>query len=83
MCGWVVQSKKISYYGAMSYNKPGIIKEEDVEDFLLWLESGVKRGWVSDSVCSIHEGTPLTDEEEEMLSEGDDPCIRVLRVWDR
>ena len=66
----------------MGNNKPGRIREEDIENFLLWLEEGHKRGWVSDVVCSIHDGTPTTDQEAEMLDDGEDPCIRVIRVWD-
>ena len=64
----------------MRKTKPGI-KEEDVEDFLLWLEEGHKRGWVSDVVCQTHDGTPMTDEEIEDCEDGGDPCIRVVRVW--
>lgn len=50
-------------------------------EFVEWLAIGQAAGWVSGVVCDRHEGTPLTEAEVEELDAGDDPCIRVLRVW--
>ena len=38
-------------------------------------------GWCSEIVCNTHEGTPMTDIEEEEWDQGLDPCVHVLRIW--
>lgn len=49
-------------------------------DFPEWVAAGKARGWVSDVVCSMHEGLPTTEEEDEELDQGD-PCLPAMRVW--
>lgn len=57
-----------------------IDKTED-EEFFDWIQHGVQRGWISDVVCDTHQGPDMTDEELEEFDEGQDPCIRIVRVW--
>jgi len=47
-----------------------------------WLAFGRDKGWVSDPVCDIHAGLPLTPEEEWAFDQGADPCIHVLRLYE-
>lgn len=46
-----------------------------------WLAMGVNAGWISQGVCAMHEGLPMTDEEEQEFEDGGDPCQPALRVW--
>ena len=39
------------------------------------------KGWCSDVVCSTHDGLPLTEEEENEMEEGWDPCIPAIRLY--
>jgi len=42
-----------------------------------WLKIGWDNGWCSPPVCGIHDGIPMSyDEEEE-----DEPCVTVVRVY--
>lgn len=57
-------------------------------DFDDWLTYGRSRGWITKPYCDMHEPTPLSAEEEDILNgayeddEGyDDPCIPVVRIW--
>ena len=46
-----------------------------------WLQYGIKKNWVTDSFCYIHEGDPYMDEEEQQQwDEGGDPCMLVIKV---
>jgi hypothetical protein len=46
-----------------------------------WLQIGLDNAWVGPSVCSTHDGIPMTGEEEEEMYEGD-PCVHVLRLYE-
>lgn len=46
-----------------------------------WLEHGQLEGWISDPHCQTHDGTRMTEEEDEQFNDGDDPCIIVVRIW--
>ena len=50
-------------------------------DFREWVSFGVEKGWVSFPVCDIHEGLPMTPEEEDEWADGYDPCVVAMRVW--
>ena len=47
-----------------------------------WVQYGIQKGWVTDSICATHEGTYEygTDEEREQWDEGGDPCDLVLKL---
>ena len=51
-------------------------------DFEEWMKIGYDNGWVGPSVCSTHDGIPMTYDEELEFEEGADPCIHVLRLYE-
>jgi hypothetical protein len=55
--------------------------ESNFDEFEIWLENGIERGWVSEPFCNTHEGDPyMTDEEMQEWDEGGDPCQVVLKI---
>lgn len=53
----------------------------DSEEFGLWLEQGIKNGWVTTPFCNTHDVDPgMTEEEQEDWDSGLDPCQHVLRI---
>jgi hypothetical protein len=55
--------------------------ESDFDEFEIWLENGIERGWVTKPFCNTHEGDPYMDEEEQQEWEaGGDPCQVVLKI---
>ena len=55
--------------------------ESDFDEFEIWLENGIERGWITEPFCNTHEGDPyMTDEEEAEWEEGGDPCQVVLKI---
>lgn len=46
-----------------------------------WCEFGIVQGWVSPFVCEIHDGVPMSYEEEFAMQEGDESCIWVMRRY--
>lgn len=46
-----------------------------------WLEVGIYSGFCSPPHCTMHEGLPLTDEEEAVFEEGLDTCVPAVRIW--
>lgn len=48
----------------------------------LWLEYGWRQGWCGPPVCEMHDGTPMSIEEEDMIFNGEDPCITIIRLYD-
>lgn len=56
--------------------------ELDVEfdEFSIWLQNGIDRGWVTDPFCATHDGDPYMSEEESLeWEEGGDPCLFVTK----
>ena len=56
----------------------------DEDEFWIWLNSGIDRGWVSKISCYVHDGAKLSDEEEEIVDrEGDLDaiCVPIVRIW--
>lgn len=49
--------------------------------FDVWMETGIRKGWVGAPICYTHDGLPMSEEEEQEFEEGD-PCIHVLRLYD-
>jgi hypothetical protein len=55
--------------------------ESDFDEFEIWLENGIERGWVTEPFCNTHEGDPyMTYEEAAEWEEGGDPCQVVLKI---
>ena len=55
--------------------------ESDFDEFEIWLENGIERGWVTEPFCNTHEADPfMTEEEEQEWEEGGDPCHVVLKI---
>jgi hypothetical protein len=55
--------------------------ESDFDEFEIWLENGIERGWITEPFCNTHEGDPyMTDEEAAEWEEGGDPCQVVLKI---
>ena len=55
--------------------------ESDFNEFEIWLENGIERGWISEPFCNTHEGDPyMTEEEEQEWEEGGDPCSFHVKV---
>ena len=53
------------------------------QEFEIWLENGIKRGWVTEPFCNTHEGDPyMTEEESEEWEAGGDPCQVVIKIND-
>jgi hypothetical protein len=51
-------------------------------DFETWLQFGVDKGWCGAPVCEPHDGLPMTEKEETAYSEGEDPCVHVIRLYE-
>jgi hypothetical protein len=53
----------------------------DAQEFEIWLNNGIERGWISEPFCNTHEGDPyMTEEEEKEWEAGGDPCQVVLKL---
>lgn len=53
------------------------------QEFEIWLNNGIDRGWISPPFCNTHEGdTYMTEEEQQEWEEGGDPCQVVLKILD-
>lgn len=50
-------------------------------DFDSWMELGLQRGFVGPPVCFIHDGVPMTPEEEAELDEHGEVCVHVIRPY--
>ena len=46
-----------------------------------WIKIGYDNGWCGPEVCYTHDDIPLSPIEEEMLNEGDDVCLYILRLY--
>lgn len=51
-------------------------------EFDKWYEIGLRNSWISPSVCYTHDGLPTTSTEDEEFSQGNDPCVFVMRVYE-
>jgi len=59
------------------------VREElsDMQEFDIWLENGINRGWITPPFCNTHDGDPyMTDEEAQEWEDGGDPCLVVVKV---
>jgi hypothetical protein len=51
-------------------------------DFEEWLTIGYEKGWIGAPVCYVHDGLPMTEQEDAMWADGDDPCIHIIRLYE-
>jgi len=47
-----------------------------------WLQEGLSLGFCGPAVCYPHDGLPMTEEEDNQFSEGEDPCIHIIRLYE-
>jgi len=53
----------------------------DIQEFDIWLENGINRGWITPPFCNTHDGDPyMTEEEEKDWEDGGDPCQPVVKL---
>lgn len=52
------------------------------DDLWNWLQKGIEAGWIGTPRCYFHDGFDTTEEEEKEITEGYDPCIVLIRLWD-
>lgn len=58
-----------------------MIDNLNIDEFQIWFQNGVDRGWITDMFCATHEGAPiLSEEEEKEWEDGGDPCQFVVRI---
>ena len=80
----IISAQEYTYY--MNEEFEEILKdiqniESDFDEFEIWLENGIERGWITEPFCNTHEGDPyMTDEEQEEWESGGDPCQLVLKI---
>ena len=56
-------------------------KEAEFNEFEIWFQNGIDRGWITAPFCNTHEGDPyMTDEEMQEWEEGGDPCMFVVKL---
>lgn len=53
-----------------------------------WLKYGVENGFCSEQFCNTHDSSPMHESEEQLWSDGYDPCMHVVRLgtmedWDQ
>lgn len=47
-----------------------------------WLEYGWSRGWCGPAVCVDHDGVPMTEEESELVWDGEEICVFIVRLYE-
>lgn len=58
-----------------------MIDDSNIDEFQIWFNNGVERGWITDVFCATHDGIPpLNDEEAQEWEDGGDPCQFVVRI---
>ena len=59
------------------------VREEisEMQEFDIWLENGISRGWITDPFCNTHDGDQyMSEEEAKEWEEGGDPCQVVVKI---
>ncbi len=51
-------------------------------DHEAWLRYGWEMGYCGPPICYIHDGLPLTADEEEDWADGGDPCLHIVRLYE-
>lgn len=47
-----------------------------------WLEYGYRQGWCGPPVCYTHDCIPMSEQEDNEFSDGGDPCMHIIRLYD-
>ena len=56
-------------------------KTLSLDEFEIWLNNGIERGWITEPFCNTHDGDPyMTEEEQEGWESGGDPCQVVIKI---
>ena len=56
-------------------------KTLSLNEFEIWLNNGIERGWITEPFCNTHDGDPyMTEEEEKEWESGGDPCQVVFKI---
>lgn len=50
--------------------------------FDLWYEAGLRQGFIGPLVCAIHDGVPMTVDEEQSIIDREAVCVYVMRRYD-
>ena len=52
------------------------------QEFGIWLQNGIDRGWVTPPFCNTHDGgyEYMSEEESQEWDDGGDPCQHVIRL---
>ncbi len=53
----------------------------EYDQFRAWLADGIRRKWISEARCETHEGVVLSDAEYNLIEDGEDICINVVRIY--
>jgi hypothetical protein len=55
--------------------------DNDFNEFHIWIQNGIDRGWVTEPFCATHDGDPYMEEEEaQEWEDGGDPCLPVIKI---
>jgi len=74
-----IERTEMSQIGEPS--KPSSKAKTSTISFDEWLHIGLENGWCGPPVCSIHDGIPMSEAEEEEFQEGD-PCVHIIRLYE-
>ena len=56
-------------------------EKSNLDEFEIWLNNGIDRGWITEPFCNTHDGDPfMSEEEEKEWEEGGDPCQVVIKI---
>ena len=52
-----------------------------LNEFEIWLDNGIERGWITKPFCNTHEGDPyMSEKEAQEWEEGGDPCQVIIKI---
>ncbi len=60
---------------------PEIVDDLGLE-FDEWLAIGMSKSWIGPPVCYMHDGLPTSEDEDNMMDNGEDPCFHILRLYE-
>jgi len=62
-----------------------MIADKDADEFVIWLNNGIDRGWITPPFCLNHDGLPLTvmeDARADANEDINDDCVSTVRILD-
>ena len=48
----------------------------------LWLQIGMDNGFISNVVCELHDGTPISKQEDDDFELNLEPCLNIVRIYE-